>query len=652
MLSFFRRLTHSKVGVVITIGGLIVLALMFLLSDVTGVMGGAVSSANSGDSLASVGGQKIGANDVRSRAQRELEAYRQQNPNVDMAQYVTGGGVDGVFNRLVDTISLEVFGHKQGMVISNRLVDGRIASIPQLQGPDGKFSQDAYDRALKQSHQTDAALRADMKQGMMAQLLVTPLQADNTPVPKSIAQIYAGLLLEKRHAQIAVIPSAALATGPAPSDADLAAYYNANAARYSVPERRTIRYANVSAKTLTDPVTVSDAEIAKAYQAQIANFRAVQRRTVTRVIVGDAAAANALAAKVKSGTPIDAAARAAGLEPATLKAAEKSAIAAQTSDAFADAVFAAAKGAVVGPVKGTLGYVVGRVDSFDDRGEVSLAAATQQLREQLTTQKKNDQLRKIHDALDDAISNHATFDQLVTRQKLTAETSPPVVASGADPAHPDAKVPPAAKAIVDAGFASQPGDAPQLVPIDADTFAVVSTAKVFPAAPPPLAAIHDAVAHDLTMERAAKAAGDVARKVMAQANAGTPLAKAVAATGLKLPPIQPLDKSRAELAAAQGGVPAPLALMFGMAAHSAKVIAAPGNNGWFVIWLDRIDRGNAANRPDIIAATQSDVGKAVGGEYVQQFVKAVRGTVKAKVDAAGLAKLKAAMLGQETTDQP
>jgi peptidyl-prolyl cis-trans isomerase D len=37
---------------------------------------------------------------------------------------------------------------------------------------------------------------------------------------------------------------------------------------------------------------------------------------------------------------------------------------------------------------------------------------------------------------------------------------------------------------------------------------------------------------------------------------------------------------------------------------------------------------------------------------VQQFVKAVRGTVKAKVDAAGLAKLKAAMLGQETTDQP
>lgn len=651
MLSFFRRLTHSKVGVVVTIGGLIVLALMFLFSDVTGVMGGATSVV-SGDSLASVGGQHVRTSDVRTRAQRELDAYRQQNPSVDMAQYVTGGGVDGVFNRLVDTISLQVFGGKQGMAVSDKLIDGRIASIPQLQGPDGKFSQDAYDRALKQSHQTDAALRADMKQGMMAQLLVTPLQGDATPVPRGVAEQYASLLLEKRHAQIAVIPSAALATGPAPSDADLAAFYKANASHYVVPERRVIRYATVSAKTLTTPVAVGDAEIAQAYQSQIASFRAVQRRTVTRVIVADAAAANAIAAKVKSGMPIDAAARAAGLEPATMKAAEKAAIAAQTSDAFADAVFTAAKGAVVGPVKGTLGYVVGRVDSFDDRGEVPLAGARTQLTEQLTTQKKNDQLRKIHDALDDAISNHATFDQLVTRQTLAAQVSPPVLAGGIDPAHADAKVPPAAKTIADAGFASQPGDTPQLVPIDADSFAVVSTAKVFPAAPPPLATVHDAVVHDLTLERAAKAAGMVARKVMALANAGTPFAKAVAATGLKLPPVQPLDKSRAELAAAQGGVPAPLALMFGMAARTAKVIAAPGNNGWFVIWLDRIDRGDAANRPDVIAATQAEIGKAVGAEYVQQFVKAVRGSVGAKIDRTGLAKLKAAMLGQETTDQP
>lgn len=650
MLSFFRRLTQSKVGVVVTLAGLIIIAVMFGLTDITGLAGG--GATGSGDSLATVDGSKIGTNDVRSRAQREFDAYRQQNPSVDMMQYVTGGGVDGVFNRLVDTLALESFGHGQGMVISDRLVDGRIASLPQLQGPDGKFSQDAYDRALKQSRQTDAALRADMKQGMIAQLLVTPLQSENGQVPKTVAQHYADLLLEKRHAQIAVIPSAALATGPAPTDADLTAYYKANAARYAVAERRTIRYATVSAKTLADPVSVSDAEIAKAYQDGIANFRAVQRRTVTRVIVGDATTAGALAAKIRAGTPIDAAARSAGLEPATIKAAEKGAITTQTSDAFADAVFAAARGAVVGPVKGTLGYIVGRMDSLDDRAEIPLAAARAQLTEQLTTQKKNDRLRKIHDALDDAISNHATFDQLVERQKLAAQVSPPVLASGVDPAHPDAKVPPAAKAIVDGGFATQPGDAPQLVPIDADSFAVVSTAKVFPAAPPPLSDIRGAVAHDLTLERAARAAGDVARKVMAQANAGIPLVRAVAATGLKLPPVQPLDKARAELAANQGGVPPPLALMFGMAAHTAKVIAAPGNNGWFVIWLDRIERGDAANRPDIVAATQADVGKAVGGEYIQQFVKAVRGAVKTKTDATALAKLKAAMLGQETTDQP
>ena len=444
---------------------------------------------------------------------------------------------------------------------------------------------------------------------------------------KALAQTYAGLLLEKRHAQIATIPAVALATGPAPTDAQLAAFYKTNAARYSLAERRVIRYATVSGKALTTPVTVSDAEIAKAYQTQIASFRAVQRRTVARVIVGDAATANALAAKIKAGTPIDQAARAAGLESATMTALEKSAIAAQTSPAFADAVFAAAKGSVIGPVKGTLGYVVGRVESIDDRGEIPLAQAKTQLTEQLTTQKKNDQLRKIHDALDDAISNHATFDQLVSQQKLTAQVSPPVLANGADPAHPDAKVPPAAKAIVDAGFANQPGDTPQLVPVDADSFAVISTAKVFPSAPPPLAEIRAAVARDFTMERAAKAARDVAKKVMDAANKGTPIAQAVAAAGVKLPPVQPLDKTRAELTANPNGVPAPLALLFSMAPHTAKIIAAPNNAGWFVLWLDRIDKGDARSRPDIVAATQADIGKATGGEYIQQFVKAVRGSV-------------------------
>lgn len=655
MLSFFRRLINSKVGVVVTLAGLIVIALMFGMTDITGLAGG--STTGSGDSLAKVGGSTIGANDLRDRAQRELEGYRQQNPSLDMAQYVAGGGVDSTLNRMVDTIALESFGHKQGLFVSDRLVDGRIASIPQLQGPDGKFSQAAYDRALKQTHQTDAALRADMKQGMIAQLLVAPLQsldpqAPGLPIPQTLAQRYAGLLLEKRYGQIAAVPSAALAAGPAPTDAELAAYYKANAARYSVAERRVIRYATVSGKMLTNPVAVSDAEIAKAYQAQIASFRAVQRRTVVRVIVGDSASATALAAKIKSGTPIDQAARAAGLEPATMTALEKSAIAAQTSDAFADAVFTAAKGAVIGPVKGALGYVVGRVESIDDRGEIPLAQAKPQLLAQLTEQKKNDQLRKIHDALDDAISNHATFDQLVTQQKLTAQLSPPVLASGVDPAHADAKLPPAAKTIVDAGFASQPGDAPQLVPIDADSFAVIATAKVIPAAPPALAAIREVVARDVAMEHAAKTARDIAKKVMDAANKGIPLAQAVAATGAKLPPVQPLEKTRAELTANPNGVPAPLALLFSMTAHTAKIIALPNNAGWFVIWLDRIEKGDASKRADIVTATQADIGKSVGGEYIQQFVKAVRGDVGAKTDAAALARLKAALTGQETTNQP
>src|SRR3546814_8320232 len=74
-------------------------------------------------------------------------------------------------------------------------------------------------------------------------------------------------------------------------------------------------------------------------------------RSLKQVIVADRAAADALAKKVASGTAIDAAARAAGLEASTITDVEKQDYAKSASAGAADAAFAAARGAVVGPVQ-------------------------------------------------------------------------------------------------------------------------------------------------------------------------------------------------------------------------------------------------------------------------------------------------------------
>lgn len=642
MLSFFRRLINSKLGIIVTFVVLATIALAFGLSDVTGLKHG---GAPAGDVVATVGDESLSSADLRTHVENEMESFRQQQPTLDMAQFVGGGGLEGTLERMISGAALEKFGRAQGMVVSKRLVDGQLASIPALQGPDGKFSQGVYERLLAQRRITDAQLHADFARDTMAQHLVVPT-ASVSQVPALLALPYASLLLEKRAGQVGFVPTALMAPGAPPSDADIALFYKRNIARYTVPERRTIRYATIDPAFVKAAATPSDAEVAKLYQAQRGKYAAAEKRTLSQVVIADQAAAAALAAKVKAGTPIADAARAIGLEAATLKSLAHDGYAAQSSADIAAAAFAAARGAVVGPIRSPFGWTVVRIDDVQHDPGKTLEQARPELVAALTKDKTALALGKLHDALDDAISDKATFDELVADHKLTATVSPPLLADGRDPDDAAFKIDPSLAQVRAAAFAAEEGDSPQLVPIAADgSFAVVALGRIIGAAPRPLAQIRPGVARDVAVDRARLAARKVAGLVTERVNKGMPLAQALAATGLKLPPIRPIATSRAQLRASAQGVPPALALLFSMAEHSAKLLEIPQQGGWLIIDLQHIDRGNAAGQPDLVNTARAEIGRVVGQEYVQQFSEAVRRVVGVRKNEATIAEVKASLAG-------
>jgi peptidyl-prolyl cis-trans isomerase D len=640
MLTFFRRLINSRVGVIVTLGVLVVIALAFAAGDVSGLRTQGMA-ALAGDGVAKVGGETITATELRSRVQNEFDAARQQQPTLTMAQFVGGGGVDSTLQRLMTGMALARFGGKEGMVVSRRAVDGALASIPGLQGPNGQFDPLTYQRLLAERKLTDGQIRADLVQQTLAEQLTVPT-IGASQVPAGLAQPYAALLLEKRQGQIGFVPTTALMTGAKPSDAELAAYYARNVARYTVPQRRVARYALVSADTVRAKAIPSDADVAAYYAAHKADYAAAEKRAVESVVAADQATANAIAAKVKGGTSVADAARGVGLEAAAGPARDKAAISAALSPSIADAVFAAVKGAAIGPVKGPLGFVVARVTAIDHVAGRSLDQARPDIVKELSRTKSLQALATTHDAIDDSLAHNATFDEIVSDQKLTAATTPALVQNGSDPDHMDTKPDPTLAPIMQAAFQAEDGDAPQLVTIGKEgTFALVGLARIVPAAPRPLASIHDAVAHDYAIEQARVAARRAAAAIVAKANAGTPFTQAMAAGGVKTPPIKPVATTRADLVAARGNPPAPLVLLFSMNAGTTRLLEAPGNAGYFLVRLDRIEPGNAASNPALIASTAADLGRIAGREYAEQFARAVGADQGASVDAAALARFKA-----------
>lgn len=644
MISFFRRFINSRLGIIVTFAFLAIIAVAFAVSDITGLSSG--TPAAGGTSVARVGKAEVGLEELKRRVQDDVQNLRQRQPTLDVVQYVNAGGFESTLERLINATALAQFGAKVGMVVSKRAVDGEIASVPDLQGLDGKFSQSKYELLLSQRRITDAQIRADIARSTLGQHLTSPTEGAGQ-VPINLAAPYAALLLEKRAGVIGFVPTNAIGPGDKPTDAEITAYYKRNAARYTIPERRVIRYAVITPDLVKASATPTEAEIGAAYKAQAARFAASETRTLSQVVIGDKAGADALAAKIKGGTAIDAAARAVGLDAATLTKLDKKAYATQTTPEIANAVFAGARGSIIGPVKAPLGWAIVRVDRVEQIAAKSLDQARADLTKELAAQKLSAALTNLRDKIDDAIADNATFAEIVGDNKLQAKTTAPIIADGRDPENSTIAADPKLAQIVKAGFAAEPGDDPQLAPVDQDgSFAVVALDRVVPSAPPALATISSLVIRDFAINRALKKARTIAVDIVAKANKGVPLSQAITQSPIKLPDARPIASSRAQLASDPKGAPAPLVLLFSMANKTAKLLEAPNQTGYYVIYLDQIERAGAVNNPQLLQAMRGDLSKLVGREFVQQFVAAARKDVGVKKNDALIAQTRKDLVGE------
>lgn len=643
MLTFLRRMLFSTAGKIIALLLLIVVALAFALGDITNLSGGGGPSSGA---LVQVGKQKVSEAELRQRLKTALDRVRQQQPMLDMTQFVNSGGFDQVLEQIVNGLALEEYARRSGMAVSKAAVDGEIASIPAFQGLDGKFSQATFNQILAREGLTADQLRADIRRETLAQWLIGPT-VGASQVPVEFATPYASLLLERRRGSVGYIPASAIQPGPAPTDAEIAAFYKRNAARYTLPERRFIRYALVRPSQLAETAKATDAEIADAYRKNATKYAAATRRQLAQVIVADQSAATSLAAKIKGGTGLAAAASAAGLKASTVNDAEKASFARATSQAIADAAFAGAPGTVVGPLKSPLGWHIVKVEKIEQVTGKSLDQVRGELAAEITKNKEAQQLADLRSRIDNGLADNATFDEAVADAKLKAETTPPLFADGR-PAQDSAVQPdPLLAQIAQGGFAMEQGQEPQIIPIGQDgSFALIKAERILPAAPRPIAEIRDAVVKDFIADRQLQGARKVAAAVLADINKGTPIADALKKTGLALPPLQPLDASRGQLAQMGAQLPAPVRLMFSMAAKKAKLTESPDNGGYWVVWLDEIQAGNAKGNQPLIAQTRGQLGQSIGPEYVEQFAAAARRAVGVKRDEAAIARLKAQLAGQ------
>ena len=625
MLDSFRRLSKSKVGTGILVLVLLLILGSFAMGDVNSIKGSNFGLGST--TLAKAGDEEVSDRDITEAMDRALAQLRQQNPAATYADLAPQ------YNQIIDSIiqarSLSSFARDNGFVLSQRLVGAAIAQIPATRGLDGKFSDASYRQFLGQQRLTDEGLRRVLGQQIIQQMFLAPAAA-NARLAVGLAAPYASMLLEEREGELAIVPVSAFTAGLAPTDAQLTAYYATSKARYTVPEQRSLRIARFGqAQAVATPPSTQ--EVATYYAAHQADYGASETRVLSQAIVADAAAANALAGRARTG-PFAAAAQPAGLSAADVS------VGPQTLAQFtelagakvASAVFAATAkpGTIVGPIKSDFGYHIVRIESIKASAGKSLAAATPEIIAKLSVDKRKNAISDLVDRIQTEIEDGGSFADVTARNRLAVVETPLITEQGKQLGNPAFALPAELGGALKSGFELTAGDKPVVETLPADAgFALVSVGKTVASAPAPLAEIRARVVADWTTQQALARAKLAAESIAAKVAAGQSFAQAIAAVGVKLPPASPIHARRAQLQQAPPQILPPLKMLFSLAQGRSRMVAMPDANAFAVIRAVKVIPGNALNQPALIAQVQGQFQEGASQELADQFLKAVQAKV-------------------------
>ncbi|GGD92870.1 hypothetical protein GCM10011515_10740 [Tsuneonella deserti] len=642
MLQFFRNIFKSKYGVLLTLVFIGIIGVAFAVGDVagTGSLGGGISG---GDRVAVVGGDKISAAELSEAASNAVDQVRQENPTVSMAAFVGQGGLTEVLDQLLDRRAISNWARDHGLRAGNNLVNSEIRRIPAFAGPDGKFNEAIYQQTIAARKLTDAVVRRDLADGLLAQQTLVPA-AFGAKMPQKIALRYAALAKERRQGAVAVIPSSAFAPKGAPTESQLVSYYNAHKSDFIRPERRELRYAVFDAKSLGS-VDPTDAEIAARYaRDRSTKYAARERRNLTQLIVPTRQAAQSIAQRGPGA--LEAGAKQAGLETAKVAEVDRQTYAGQTSQSVASAVFAAPRGTIATPTKGGLGWYVVRIDAVTSTPARSLDQVRGEIAAALRDEKRSRALSELASDVEQQIDEGNALADIAKSLKVELQTTKPVVADGRVYGSSTERAPEVLAPALASAFEMEEGE-PQIAALPGgQSYLVYETSRITPSAAAPMAEIREDVVagwRRATGSAAAKAAAD---RILARIAKGQSLSQALAAEKVSLPSPNPVDMSREQLAAQGRQVPPPLALLFSMAKNSVKKLEAPNDIGWYVVSLNSVEPGKIAPSDPIVAQAANSLGQLLGREYGDALRVAIRKEVGVERNPEAVAEVRKRLIGE------
>lgn len=493
-----------------------VVCLSMLTYLIPGLTSGTVGGA-SPDAVASINGHDITVDDF----QRE---FTQATQNQSVPAMMRGIYAQQIIDQMIFQQALDYEATRLGLQVTPEEQTERLKEILPTAWVGGVWQKDRYVDEVQQRTgmsvpQFENAIRDDMLQQKFRQLITDGI----TVSPAEVAEEFRWRN-EKVAIDYTLIKPSDLAATIHPSDADLAAWFAKNAARYQIPEKRSGSYALLDLAKLRANTQVSDDTLRNYYNQNISQYKVENRVHVEHILFKTVGMTDAEIAEIrkKAEDVLKQAKHGANFEDLAKKYSEDDGTKAkggdlgwivdgQTVPEFQQAAFSLPKGAISDLVKTQYGFHIIKVLDHENAHTKTFEEVRDSILEPMLDEKVNGEANNISDQMAAAVrqSDRQPLGDLA--KKFDLETGDILPTTSTGPVGPLGSAP----ALDQALFEMNPGEISEPIQIDKG-FAIVTVKNILPAHQASLAEVHDQVLadyqHEKSIELAQERAQDLAKR--------------------------------------------------------------------------------------------------------------------------------------------
>jgi len=554
---------------------------------------GPASGSDSSDTVATVGDQSVTVADIREQLS-QIE-QRNQVPKPLESLYARR-----ILEQLLFQKEIEYEAKQLGVTVSNEEVAERIRQfLPTAFNGGTPIAMDQYAAQVQQRFQmTVPVFEGLIRQGLLEEKF-RKLVTDGVSAGPSEIQDEFRIKNEKVKLDYVVIKPEDLESKITPDESEIKVAYEKNKAKYTIPERRVVRYGLVDVNQIRQSIQISDDQLKQQYQQNIQSYQVPNRVHVQHILFftqnkPDAEVeeirkkAEDVLAQVKKGGKFDELAKKYSEDPGTKdKGGDLGWITqGQTVPEFEKTAFGLDKGQVSGIVKTQYGFHIIKVLEKEPAHTKPFEEVKDSLRAPLMLRQADKQASDTADQLTAAIrqSNKTSLDDLARQFHLTVSETRPVAVT--DPLLELGN----SQEVKDTIFHLRSGELS--APLHTDRgYVVLSLKDTLPAHQGSLEEVRDKLIADLKREKSGQLAKAKAEDLAKRAKAGEKFDAAAKALGLD-PKVSDAIARNGSIAGVASGkqLSAPFQSKQGE-------VAAPLNLGanWFVYQVVEKDEPNPAD---------------------------------------------------------